>query len=159
MKLYEITGAYLQLQERAEEGEDITEALAQLDDALEQKATSVVRVVQGLEADVQAIRAEEQRLKKRRESIEANVERVREYLKHNMAAQGIRQIKSPQFVISLRDGPPKVRVIDEAQLPREYVREKVTREPNKVAILDAYKSAGEVVPGTEVVQEPCLQIK
>ena len=48
-------------------------------------------------------------------------------------------------------GRRKVEIVDEALVPAEYLREQVTRTPDKKAILAALEKNGEIVDGTEVV--------
>lgn len=159
MKLYELTGHYLALQERAEEGEDVSEQLAQIDDALEQKALGMLQVMRGLQGDIEALRAEEDRLERKRSSLEMNYARLKRYLKDAMVQGSIRSIKCGTFSISLRDGPPRVDVEDMSQLPPEYIREKTTREVDKAAILKAHNSTGEIPMGCNVVRDPALHIR
>ena len=48
-------------------------------------------------------------------------------------------------------GRRKVEIVDEALVPAEYLREQVTRTPDKKAILAALEKNGEIVDGTEVI--------
>ena len=43
-------------------------------------------------------------------------------------------------------------ITDASAIPQEYLREKVTYDPDKKRILAALKETGEIVPGTEVVR-------
>tara|TARA_Y100000593_G_C4107400_1_gene236257 strand:- start:13 stop:585 length:573 start_codon:yes stop_codon:yes gene_type:complete len=49
-------------------------------------------------------------------------------------------------------GREQVDIIDEDAIPQEYLREKITYDPDKKRILAALKETGEIVPGTEVVR-------
>ena len=61
-----------------------------------------------------------------------------------MDALGLRNIKDPEFSVTLRPGTPGVVITDETALPDAFVR--VTRQPDKAAIKDAL-NAGTDVPG------------
>lgn len=159
MRLYELTGHYLALQERAEEGEDVAELLAQIDDALEEKAHSMLKLMTGLKGDIETLRAEEDRIGERRARLEKTLSSMLSYLKEAMVAGDIRSIKCGSFSLALRDGPPKVIVEDFSKLEPQYIREKTTREPDKLAILAEYKAHGVIAPGCDVVREPSLVIK
>lgn len=155
-KLYELTGEYAELQDRAECGEDVSAALAALDGKLEAKAESIAAVLRNLSADQEALRAEEKRLAARRKAKENAEESLREYVRSQMVAAGITRIKCAAFSFALQNYE-HVRVDDVDALPAEFRRtvpEAV--EPDKKAILAAWKRDGEVVPGATVVTLPKL---
>lgn len=159
MKLYELTGEYAQLLQLAEDGEDVAASLAALDDAVEAKGAGLARVRAGLLAEANALRVEEKRLAERRKAIEANAERVDDYVRGCMLRAGITSIKGGSFSISLREGPGRVEVDDVDALPVEYVRVKTERSADKVAILRAYKELGECVEGARVVPNTVLVVR
>ena len=143
--LYQLAGEAAELQRRAEDGEDVGEALANLAGKIDVKAQSIAAVLRNLEADEEVLRSEEKRLSARRKAVEANRERLRAYLLANMVEAGIHRIKAPTFTISVSTREHVV-VVDEAALPPEFVRTKV--EPDRAAIQAAFKRDGEVVSGT-----------
>src|SRR5690606_32690570 len=70
MNLYELTGAYLQIQNMIEEGaEGLEDTLESLNDAIEDKAEGYGKIIRNLEAQANALREEEKRLADRRRSI------------------------------------------------------------------------------------------
>lgn len=156
-RLYEMTGLYRDLQERAEAGEDVSEALAQLSGDIEQKGAAMVRLMRDLDLDVDKLDEEIKRLTARKKAICGNVERLKDYLRVNMEGANIQRIKAATFSICLGDGPERVEVTDEAAVPEEYVR--VKREVDKAKVLAAFKSDGECVPGTTVVRGSRLTIR
>lgn len=157
LRLYELPAAYRALAERAEDGEDVSELIEQLDDQLNVRATHLVTVLRGLEAEASVIRDEEERLANRRRALEVNASRLRVSVRTAMLEGRVERIVSPTFSLALRQGPPKVLSVDEDKLPAEYWR--VKREPDKRAILRAYEESGEIVDGCEVGSEPYLVIR
>lgn len=157
MRLYELTGAYAEIQSRVESGEDCTDLLDQVTDALEQKAAAIGHVLRNSEADSDALAAEIKRLQGKKSAIDNNRERLREYIKRAMSESGILRVKAPTFSITLSDGPETVEVLNEDELPEEFVRRK--REPNKTAILDAYKQHGEYPNCVRIVRNKRLVIR
>lgn len=158
--LYRLTANYAALLAAAEAGEDITAALAALDDAIEAKAIGIVKVLATLEADGVAAGTEEARLAKRRKAAENAVERLREYIKQCMQAAGIVRVKTAAFSITLSDGKPRVEVHDLAKLPPELTRVvPETRVPDKAAILDEYTRDGVIPPGCDIVQTKALRVR
>lgn len=157
MRLYELTAAYAAIQQLADDGEDVSAQLAELDDALEAKGTALVAVMRGLDAEADALRLEELRMATRRRAIEANVERLREYVRTQMQANGITKIKGPAFSIGLSDGPERVVVEDAEAVPTEFQR--VRTEVDKSRILAAWKQSGECVPGTRIERSTSLRVR
>lgn len=157
MRLFELSLQYRDLQERAEEGEDVSSALEALGGALEVKAEAIGYVLRDMQLDADKLDAEIKRLTERKKTLEANVTRTREYLRTGMLASGIRKIKGPTFSLSLVDCPERVEIEDESLLPDAYVR--IKREPSKSAILAAYKADGECVPGTRIERGTRLVIR
>lgn len=155
--LYELAPVYAELLRAAEDGEDVETALAQITEAIERKADSIGCVLAQLEADAETIWAEEKRLAGRRRALESARERLRDYVRAEMDAHGITRIKTARFTLSVRDNPPSIVIVDEAQVPDQYVR--ITRVPDKTAIKRALEQDGEVVPGTRIERGRSLQIR
>jgi hypothetical protein len=156
--LYELAGAYAELQARAEDGENISSALAELDDALEVKAERVAAVLRGLVADQETLKTEERRLSARRKAVEANEERLRAYVRENMLAAGIKRIKCAAFTLWITEREQLV-ITDEDQVPADYKRTVTEVRLDRAALAEAYKRDGELVPGTEVQTQHVLTVR
>ena len=84
MKLYELTNDYMDLlyaidnEEIPEEA--ITDTLEAITASIEEKADNIACMLKGLEAEAQAIKAEEDRLKERRQAKERAYEKIKAYL-------------------------------------------------------------------------------
>lgn len=158
MRLYQLTGAYRELQQLADDGEDVSVALDQIEDELAVKAEGIAAVLRGLRADQDALRREEKRLADRRRALERNEERLRAYIRDCMVDAGLERVKCSAFTISLKHSD-KVEIERAEALPPEYIRTKLTVEPDKAAILEAHRKSGECVPGTRIVQTISLIVK
>lgn len=164
MRLYELTEAYRKVQtylEGAVEDEDIAqEALQLLDDLeenIEAKLCGIARVVKNLGADVDALKAEEQRLYQRRKTTENNIERLKAYAQRQMEFAQITKAKDELFTVALQKNPPSVRIADESAVPEAYR----IPQPDKIdrrALLDELK-AGVEIEGCELVQTEGLRIR
>jgi hypothetical protein len=157
--LYALSSRYQQLLELAEQGEDVGALLAELDDAIETKGKNIACILRQLDLDELAADSEAKRLAARSKAFANSGDRLRAYLKSCMETAGIRQIKSAQFSITLSPGQDRVEVVSLDAVPAEYVRAKTTREPDKRAILDAYRRDGECVPGVEIVPTTTLRVR
>ncbi len=162
--LYELTENHRQLQALADNDEgDLTEALADTFEAIEgefnDKALSLISVVQNLDSDTYAIDIEIKRLQARKKSISNRQDSMREYLRTNMAASGITNIKCPLFSITLAKGRDIVQIDNEKIIPADYLDIKTSISPMKVDILKALKS-GEDIPGVSLrISKTSLRIK
>ncbi|OQP13181.1 siphovirus Gp157 family protein [Geobacillus thermoleovorans] len=159
MKLYELTENYTKLLEMAEEMDTdaIVDTLEALQEAIEDKAENIAKLIRNLEADVKVIRDEEKRLAERRQVIENKIERLKSYLQEQLEIAGIEKVKRPTITVSIRKNPPSVDVIDETLIPADFL----IPQPAKVdkrAILERLKN-GEHVPGAALKQTKGVQIR
>jgi chromosome segregation ATPase len=157
--LYEISGAYAEVQTAVEEGHDVGDALARLTDQLEHKAAALVHIAREVELDVAKLDAEIERLTARRKTAQGHLERIKRYLKDGMEQAGITKIKAGTFSLTLSDGPERVDVLDHEKVPPAFIRTRTEETVDKRAVLAAYTLAGECVPGTEVTRSKCLRIR
>lgn len=156
MRLYELSAEYARLCEVTENDEAST-ALAELSDALDVKTERIGFVLRNLAADQVSLDTEIERLKQKREQVTRQRERLRTYVRQCMEVAGIHKIACPHFVFTLAASQPAVLVDDESAIPDEFIRTK--REPDKAAILRAFKERGECVPGARVERGTALQIR
>ena len=163
--LYELTGEYRFLESDLEEEGDafgvLENALKEVKDNIEEKSENIAKFILSLNAEVDTIKAEETRLLTRRKSIENRTMWLKDYLLRELEAVNIDKIKRELITISVRDNPPSVKVIDEELIPKEYRRIiPETWEVEKRAIIDQFKSTGEIVDGVEIITDrKSLQIK
>ena len=105
--LYEITYEYQNLMYLLEENElPEEEVISQLEDInqeFDKKASNIVGLFLNMEADCRSIKEAELKMKKRRESLERNAMRLREYLLQNMIMLEIPEVKSSQFLVKIKN--------------------------------------------------------
>jgi hypothetical protein len=154
MKLYEITEQHKQLEALAEEGaDDMALAIKDTFEALEgdfnNKAISLIRVVNNMATDVAAIDNEIKRLQARKKTIASYQDSLKNYLRINMEATGIKKITCPIFTITLGAGRDMVLITDEDKIPTDFLKIETHTAPLKKEILAALK-AGQDIPGAEL---------
>lgn len=142
MKLYELTGQLkgLQLLADTDESIDIADTLQALEGEFSVKADGIAKILAVIDGDTDCIDAEIDRLKQMKSAKVSRKERLKDYLRTNMEAAGIKKISCPLFTITLVDGREIAIIDDEAQLPDEYVEVKTAIAPDKNAIAAALKS-------------------
>ena len=120
------------------------------------KIDNIAVYVKNLEAEAVAIRAEEKRLKERREAKERKAERLKNYIKTSMMLQGETKFESARVSMSLRNS--KAVVVDESKLESVYFTSKIVQSVDKKAIREALE-AGILVEGAMLEERKNLQIK
>ena len=167
MKLYEITNDYLALMEAVENGEIPEEALADTLEAItasmEEKADNVACLLKNLDAEIVAIKAEEDRLKERRRVKENAYERIKQYLSESLQRAGLSKVETARNKITFRKSE-KVVIEDEASFiswamaNRDDLLTYANPKANLTAIKFVLKDGLEVV-GAELRVNQNIQIK
>lgn len=98
-----------------------------------------------------------QQMTERRNRYRARSDALHDLARRIMAAADIAAVPLPEATLTVRLGPPKVVITDEAAIPPAYLRTRV--EPDKIAISRALKS-GEPVAGAALSNgEPTLFVR
>ena len=159
MKLYEIIGDLKALEESDIEGQALIDTLESVQGEFNDKAVSILKIVENLNGDTAQIDAEIKRLQDRKRLIQNRQKSMRDYLLRNMQAAGISKISCPLFTASLRRGSESVQIDDVSIIPDELVKVEVSEKPDKRAIKEKLK-AGEDIPGVSLVRgETTILIK
>ena len=119
--------------------------------ALEATATATAMVVRNLEVTAAAIRTAECDMATRRKAIEARADRLRRYLLESMLHAGIKRVDHPMLSLAIKGKAASVQIIDEAQVPAEFMDQPPAPPPkvSKARIASAIK-AGREVPGAKL---------
>lgn len=106
MKLYEIANDYLALLQAIENDELPEEAIADTLEAIsgeiEVKADNIGCVLKEIEAEINAFKAEEQRLAERRKRKEKLYEKLKTYLSETLQRIGVDRVETTRNIISFR---------------------------------------------------------
>ena len=163
MKLYELSHEYQDIEDKlatvdnAEDAQSVTAMLDGVTAAIEDKLLAIARVVKNLDAEAEAIKAEQLRLEERRSALVNNVRRLKDYAQQHMEQSGIDRAKDDLFTVALQNSPPSVQVDNESVIPKDYWRYPAP-SVDKRSILDALKS-GEEIPGVSLRQSRSLRIR
>ena len=114
-------------------------------------------MIRNLEADKKVYKDEEERFKKKKESTDNKIERLKRDLQASMEITGKTKIKGELFTISVQNSKASV-IVDEANLPKKYWVKKVTESPNKKALYEVL-SEGKKVKGATLQENRSLRIK
>lgn len=163
MKLYDLKEAFYNVEmliNNAETDDELLwfkEAMLEVEASIEEKVESYVFVIKNMEADEQALKQEEARLKAKRQTMARRKDNLKGMLKQFMEETGNKSYKFPHSTVSIRNNPPSLYVVDEAKIPADYF---IQPAPllDKVALKNAIKD-GEMVEGAKLVQNQSLQIR
>lgn len=151
MTIYEITNDYLQLMQMMEDPEldpkTLADTMEGIEGELEDKADNYARVMKNMEADLNGIKAEIERLSTRKKTIENNIKRMKEALQFSMETTGKTKFKTELFSFGIRKNAPAV-VMDEPYIENVPERFLKYSDPtiNRSAIKEAIQN-GEDLEG------------
>lgn len=135
----------------------VNDTLEALTGELSQKAWNVAAALLHMEGEAELTRQAEERMSRRRRALEARAAGLREYLRIQLERINIREIRSPQFVIKIKQNPPKVILDDASAIPKGFKREEIVVHIDKNGIKQALLS-GQAVRGAHLEQETRLDI-
>lgn len=157
MTLYEIENAIMELVDE-ETGEILDiEALEALEMERHKKIANVGCLIKNLEALVEAIDNEVDKLKTRQTAAKNTIERLKRFL---LGATGGVKFEDPRCKIAFttRDKVEIDPALTVEDVPAEYVRVKTTKEFDKKIIKDALK-AGATIKGISLIKNTTVNVK
>lgn len=166
MKLYELANDYLALMAAIDAEEIPEEAIADTVEAItgeiEDKADNIACILKNLDAEIGAIKAEEDRLKERRRAKEAAYDRLKQYLSDALQKAGMAKVETARNKITFRKSE-KVVCDDETFIKwaaenRYDLLTFSAPKANLTAIKAAIKGGAEIV-GAELCVNQNIQIK
>lgn len=160
MNLFNIKQEYINLvntiiDNNGELSPELSQALAINETELKEKAINYGYVIRSFEYENDIIDAEIKRLKALKEQKEKAIQKLKDAVSNAMNLYGIEKVESPALKLSFRKSE-SVEISE--NLDKRFMIEKVTLQPDKVAIKEAIKK-GEQVDGAVLVINQNLQIK
>ncbi|MGF0095035.1 siphovirus Gp157 family protein [Peptoniphilus sp. SGI.035] len=154
--LYELTELYTNLMDLDLEDEQVQQALEDIDEKIEIKADNIAKLMKGLEGQKDICKAEEERIYKRRKSIENRIDNLKKYLQKTMIATDKRKFKTDLFSFSIQKNRASIKILDEEKVPEEYVEydRKVLKDKLKKAITEGLEA-----DYAELIQTESLRVK
>ena len=131
--------------------------LEQLNKAREQKIENIALYIKDIDADVKAIKEEENNLKERRQKAEKKAERLRDLLSMSMINAGEDKFSTARCAVSFRSSKSVV-ITDLDLIDEAYVKKVIDVKPDKTAIKKAIE-AGEDIEGAHIEEKQNIQIK
>lgn len=168
--LYEISSQYQEafreltdvLQDTEMSSEEIDEivnnTLADLKGQFKDKALAVAAFTRNLEVEAESIDLVIKRLTARRDAVKRKHEFFKDYIFNQMLLTNTHSIKNEQIVLTIKNNPAKVVILDEDAIPANYKTIVSELKISKSAIAADFK-AGVDIAGVEMVKSQRLEIK
>lgn len=164
ISLYNITNKFVDLMDKAQDGELTEEEYNQLGEELalelQNKSANIIGYAQNKEALIDAIDIQIKRLQDLKKTEQNGLDRFKQYVKDNMERLGIEKIGTELGTLSIAKNPMSVEIENENEIPNEFKQEVVTIKIDKAAIKNHFKETGELVPGAIIIDnKTSLRIK
>ena len=160
--LFDLTGKWLELYDMADDPDMDADmwfdTIEGLEGEIEDKADGYAKVITQLNADATAIKAEEDRLYRRRTTIENRIKNMKSRLQEMMEITGKKKIKTELFSFGIQKNPASVVIDDEKMIPTEFL---IPQAPkiDKTAIKDALKAGVDMAGAAHLEQTQSLRIR
>lgn len=158
--LFNLTDNYKQVYDLiAQQGDEdvLSDTLASINDALEDKADGYVSVIRSLESDNKAIDEEIKRLQQRKTTNKNGIDRLKESLKESMVATGKTKFKTALNSYNIQNNPQSLNVIDEKNIPKDFWLSQAPKLDRKTLL--KYLKENNEVEGVELKQTQGLRVR
>ncbi|MBX0320232.1 siphovirus Gp157 family protein [Shouchella clausii] len=164
-KLYELSAnlrEFLDKIDELEEGEilsdeAIKDTLESLTEPFDEKIENIAKAIKTMQYEAEVLKAEKDRLEKRRKSVINASDRLKEYMQANMEAVDVQKVKGLTLTVNIQNNPPSVLVEDESAIPEKYLIEQ-NPKIDKKSILEDFKN-DQPVPGCTIKRTRSIRIR
>lgn len=161
MTLYELTGGYMEIAAMIDDPDvdpqTIADTLESIGGEIEDKAENYAKIIKNEMADVDALKAEKNRIEGRIKAKENSISWLKQSLQNAMEVTGKTKFKTSLFSFGIQKNPASVEISEGATLPEQYL----TPQPPKIdkrGIIAALKD-GEIIDGCTLIQSESLRIR
>lgn len=155
LSLYNITNKFVELMDKAQDGELTEEEYNQLGEELaiqlQQKGSNIIGYTKNIELTINAMKEEEDRISSNRKTLENKLTRFKQYVKECMENNGITKIETGLGTLSIAKSPASVEIINEDEVPSEFKQEIITVKIDKTKIKNNFKETGEIPTGVNII--------
>jgi hypothetical protein len=164
LSLYNITNKFVELMDKAQEGELTEEEYNELGNELalelKNKSSNIIGYIKNSESLLEAMKAEEKRLADIRKQGEKKLDKFYQYVKENMERLGLQEIPTELGKLKITKNPMSIEIENEDEIPTEFKKEITTTQIDKTAIKNHFKNTGEIIPGIRIINnKTSLKIK
>lgn len=168
LSLWQLTNEHQQLlsqlydHDTGEINELVQARLNELEPSIEKKCIAVTKWIRKIESEEKQLDELLNEITDRKRAYEREGEKYKRYLQENMERQGIRELVSPFFSVRLRRNPYSTEIINQDEIPQQFIKVKEVVKVNvtvdKCLIKEEVLRTGHQVPGAYVSQKNKLEI-
>ena len=129
LSLYNITNKFVELMDKAQEGQltedEYNELGNELALELQNKSSNIIGYIKNSESLLEAMKAEEKRLADMRKQGEKKLEKFYQYVKENMQRLGLEEIPTELGRLKITKNPMSIEIENEDEIPAEFKKEVV----------------------------------
>lgn len=161
MKLYELTDKYKVFNDYANdilEGEAdeediqmLIDNLESIEDLIENKCENIAKMMKNIEVEIKSYKDEEERLAKRRKTIQNRYDGIKSYMQSMLELSGINKVNAGVFNVRIQNNPPSLNVLDESKIPNTYKIQQPDKIDTKTLLVDV--KAGKEIDGVSLVTD------
>ena len=164
LSLYNITDKFVEIMDKAQEGELTEEEYNELGNELalelKNKSSNIIGYIKNSESLLEAMKTEEKRLADIRKQGEKKLDKFYQYVKENMERLQLEEIPTELGKLKITKNPMSIEIENEDEIPSEFKKEITTTQVDKTAIKNHFKDTGEIIPGIRIVDnKTSLRIK
>lgn len=164
LTLYNITNKFVDLMNKAQEGElteeEYNELGEELAKELQNKSSNIIGYIQNSKSLLDAMKAEETRLSDMRKAGENKLDKFMQYVKECMERLDLKEISTELGSLKINKNPMSVEIENEEEVPEEFKTIVQTTKINKTAIKNHFKETGEIIAGVKIIDDKTtLKIK
>lgn len=148
----------LALNEEIEES-TFYELVENLNVAIKEKGETYIKLLDNFKFNIESAKNFKKELDSRIKAMEKTKEKIENYLKFSMQNAGLKKIQTNLGTITYYDGRDSVDVINDIEIPKQFIKIVQEEKIDKRAILEHYKNTGEIVSGIDIVQTPYIVIR
>ena len=124
------------------------------------KQTDLINLIISKKFEIDAMKAEENKLKLARMQLEKQLDLFEERIKNAMLDNGIEKIENDAGKLDIRKCPISVEIENIDAIPNEFVISKLQVIPDKKKIAKHFKDTGEIIDGVKInYNNTTLEIK
>lgn len=164
LTLYNITNKFVDLMNKAQEGELTEEEYNELGNELtlelQNKSANIIGYIKNSESLLEAIKAEETRLSNMRKAGENKLDKFMQYVKECMEKLNLKEIPTELGSLKINKNPMSVEIENEEEVPEKFKTIVQTIKIDKTAIKNYFKETGEIIAGVKIIDnKTTLKIK
>lgn len=150
MNLFELNEKYRELEQRDDlDPETLKDTLDSINDSREVKLDNIANWIENNQADIDFLDKKIKQLREEKQVLSNKNNSLMEYMTTAIDDSGLKELKTENHILKPRNYRASVSIIDEDDIPSEFIKVETKEKINKTAIYNVLKN-GESVNGAEL---------